>query len=122
MKYYIVELEFKNYCENKKYDIFDDLTDVPEEEIATEKGVEKKDMAVSEIQGLKIQNEQLKKQIEELTKQLNKKKGGTITVKGKPPKTPIPEIKIEEEPMKDVEECLYEGDEDLDLARELLGS
>ena len=117
MKYYIVELEFKNYCEKKKYDIFDDLTDVPEEEIPLDHGIPKTDMAISEVQGLKIENEQLKKQIAELTKQLQDKKktSTTITVKGKEPKGPCMIKKIEKEP----EPESFNEHEDLDLATEL---
>ena len=67
------------------------------------------------MQGLKIENEQLKKQIAELTKQLQDKKKTTITVKGKEPKGPCMIKKIEKEP----EPESFNEHEDLDLATEL---
>ena len=71
-------------------------------------------MQVTELDGLKQENEQHKKQIEELTKQLNKKAPSKILVKGKQPKAP--EIKIE--PKKEIEpEANDNGD--LDIATEL---
>ena len=67
-----------------------------------------------EVQGLKLENEQLEKQIVELTKQLQGQKTTAITVEGEELKSPCIVTTITES-----EPEMFNEHEDLDLAREL---
>ena len=77
---------------------------------------------IVEVKVLETENERLRKLIKDLTKQLDKKKPSTITVKGKTPKAPIPPSNPEPKLEPEAQPQPQNEDEDsqLDLALELL--